>query len=114
MKAALNGAVNFSVLDGWWREGYNGKNGWSIGTEKEYTDPNQQDEDDSRSIYETLEKEIVPLFYERASDKIPVEWLKVVKESMRTLIPQFSLRRMLKEYVTDYYMPAIEEKRVKK
>ncbi len=111
MKAALNGALNFSILDGWWREGYNGKNGWAIGTEKEYTDPNQQDDDDARSIYESLEKEIVPLFYEQNAEKIPVEWLKVVKESMRTLIPQFSLRRMLKEYVDDYYMPAINGKR---
>jgi starch phosphorylase len=114
MKAALNGALNFSILDGWWREGYNGKNGWAIGTEQDYTDPNQQDDDDARSIYETLEKEIVPLFYERNSEKVPVEWLKFVKESMRTLIPQFSLRRMLKEYTTDYYIPAIEEKRAKK
>ena len=108
MKAALNGALNFSILDGWWREGYNGKNGWSIGTEKEYTDLNQQDNDDAQSIYESLEKEIIPLFYERNAEKIPVEWLKVVKESLRTLTPQFSLRRMLKEYMSDYYLPAIE------
>ena len=112
MKAALNGALNFSVLDGWWREGYNGKNGWSIGSEKEYTDIEQQDNDDSLSIYESLEKEIIPLFYETNSDKIPMEWLTMVKESMRTLIPQFSLRRMLKEYMTDYYLPAIQEKKV--
>ena len=112
MKAALNGALNFSVLDGWWREGYNGKNGWPIGAEKEYTDIEQQDNDDSLSIYESLEKEIIPLFYETNSDKIPMEWLTMVKESMRTLIPQFSLRRMLKEYMTDYYLPAIQEKKV--
>jgi starch phosphorylase len=111
MKAALNGALNFSVLDGWWREGYNGKNGWSIGTEKEYTDQNQQDNDDAQSIYETLEKEIVPLYYERNIDKIPVGWLKMVKESLRTLTPEFSLRRMLKEYTNEYYLPAIREER---
>jgi len=114
MKAALNGALNFSVLDGWWREGYNGKNGWSIGTEKDYTDQNQQDNDDAQSIYETLEKEIVPLYYERNIDKIPVGWLKMVKESLRTLIPEFSLRRMLKEYTNDYYLPAIREERITK
>ena len=113
MKAALNGALNFSILDGWWREGYNGKNGWSIGSEKEYTDTDQQDYDDSQSIYESLEKEIVPLFYERNNKKIPVEWLKFVKESLRTLTPQFSLQRMLKEYMTNYYLPAIQEQKVK-
>jgi starch phosphorylase len=113
MKAALNGALNFSILDGWWREGYNGKNGWSIGTEKEYTDTEQQDNDDAVSIYESLEKEIVPLFYERNSNKIPVEWLKVVKESLRTLTPQFSMQRMLKEYMTDYYQPAMLGKKAK-
>jgi starch phosphorylase len=113
MKAALNGALNFSILDGWWREGYNGKNGWSIGTEKEYTDTDAQDNDDAQSIYESLEKEIVPLFYERDNKKVPYEWLKYVKESLRTLTPQFSLQRMLKEYMTDYYLPAIQEKKVK-
>jgi glycogen phosphorylase len=114
MKAALNGALNFSVLDGWWREGYNGKNGWSIGSEKVYTDEEAQDNDDASSIYETLEKEIVPLYYERNTEKLPLGWIKMVKESLRTLTPQFSLRRMLKEYVNDYYVPAILEEKVKK
>jgi len=114
MKAALNGALNFSVLDGWWREGYNGKNGWSIGTEKEYSDQNAQDNDDAQSIYETLEKEIVPLYYERDINKIPVGWLEMVRESLRTLTPEFSLRRMLKEYTTDYYLPAIQEEKTGK
>jgi starch phosphorylase len=111
MKAALNGALNFSILDGWWREGYNGKNGWSIGSETEYSNPETQDAADAQSIYETLEKQIVPLFYERDHEKTPVEWLKLVKECLRTLTPQFSLRRMLKEYMTDYYLPAIEGKK---
>jgi glycogen phosphorylase len=113
MKAALNGALNFSILDGWWREGYNGKNGWAIGNEKEYADTEQQDNDDAVSIYESLEKEIVPLFYERDSNKVPVEWLKMVKESLRTLTPQFSMQRMLKEYMTDYYLPAMTGQKVK-
>jgi starch phosphorylase len=113
MKAALNGALNFSILDGWWREGYNGKNGWSIGVEKEYTDTELQDNDDSLSIYESLEKEIIPLFYERDSNKIPVEWLKMVRESMRTLIPQFSMQRMLKDYMTDYYLPGLNGEKAK-
>jgi starch phosphorylase len=114
MKAALNGALNFSVLDGWWREGYNGKNGWAIGKEIEYATPEEQDAADAQSIYETLEKQIIPLYYERDHTKIPVEWLKYVRESLRTLTPQFSLRRMLKEYTTDYYLPAIREEKAGK
>ena len=110
MKAAMNGVLNFSVLDGWWREGYNGKNGWSIGSEQDYADPNEQDAADAQSIYETLEKQIIPLYYERDHNKVPVEWLKMVKEDLRTLSPQFSLRRMLKEYMSDYYLPAIQKR----
>ncbi len=111
MKAALNGGLNFSILDGWWREGFNNRNGWSIGTDTEYVNPEEQDAADAQSIYETLENQIIPLFYERNGENIPAEWLKMVKENMRTLTPQFSLRRMLKEYVTDYYLPSIEGKK---
>lgn len=107
MKAAINGVLNFSVLDGWWREGYNGSNGWAIGKDMEYSDPELQDFDDANSLYDTLEKKIVPLYYERNQEKTPVEWLKLVREDLRTLVPQFSLRRMLKEYTNDFYLPAI-------
>lgn len=109
MKAALNGTLNFSILDGWWREGYNGQNGWAIGSEKEYANPDDQDNADATSLYELLENQIVPLYYDRNPEKIPAGWLEMVKESMRTLIPQFSLSRMLKEYMSDYYVPAIKE-----
>lgn len=109
MKAAMNGVLNFSVLDGWWREGFNGKNGWAIGEEKDYTDPNEQDERDAQSLYATLENEIIPLYYgSRAGDDIPHAWIERIKESMRTLIPQFSTRRMLKEYLQQAYLPAME------
>jgi starch phosphorylase len=111
MKAALNGGLNFSILDGWWREGFNNSNGWSIGSDNEYTNPEEQDAADAQSVYETLENQIIPLYYERNAESIPAEWLKMVKENMRTLTPQFSLRRMLKEYVTDYYLPSIEGKK---
>ncbi len=109
MKAALNGTLNFSVLDGWWHEGYNGSNGWTIGDETVYQDPNQQDDADSRSLYDTLENEIVPLYYHRrSSDSLPGEWIARVKESIRTLAPQFSMQRMLKEYVNELYLPAMQ------
>jgi starch phosphorylase len=109
MKAALNGVLNFSVLDGWWREGYNGKNGWAIGEDIDTgADPNTQDEADAASLYDVLENEIVPLYYEhRSADNLPSDWIARMKESIRTLGGQFSTRRMLNEYISSFYHPAI-------
>ena len=109
MKAALNGVLNFSVLDGWWREGYNGQNGWAIGEDvSPSASPEEQDEADALSFYETLENEIVPLYYEqRSADNLPSEWIARMKENMRSLAGQFSMRRMVKEYMTEMYEPAI-------
>lgn len=108
MKAALNGTLNFSVLDGWWREGYNGENGWSIGDDTTYSDYNQQDEADAESLYNTLENEIIPLYYtKRSADGLPMDWIARMKESIRTVAPQFSTRRMLKEYFEGMYRPAM-------
>jgi starch phosphorylase len=110
-KAALNGVLNFSVLDGWWREGYNGKNGWAIGEDKDYNDTIQQDRADAESLYDILENEIIPLYYlERSSDGLPGEWIARMKESIRTLTPQFSMRRMVKEYEERLYLPLMENK----
>jgi glycogen phosphorylase len=112
MKAAMNGVLNFSVLDGWWREGYNGHNGWAIGGETQLSDPNQQDEADALSLYETLENEIIPLYYQnRGVDGLPGEWIARMKASIRTLAPQFSTRRMLSEYVNGMYVPAMQSYR---
>ncbi len=112
-KAALNGVLNFSVLDGWWREGFNGRNGWAIGHDVDYQDHTLQDEYDAESMYETLENEIIPLFYDkRSSDGLPGEWLIRVKDAIRTLAPQFSTRRMLQDYMSDLYLPAIRSQQV--
>lgn len=109
MKAALNGVLNLSVMDGWWREGYNGLNGWSIGEDADPVDPNQQDEMDARSIYEQLEKDIIPLYYtNRSVDNIPTGWIARIKEAIRTLAPQFSTRRMVKEYLSEMYLSCME------
>jgi starch phosphorylase len=109
-KAALNGVLNFSILDGWWREGYNGNNGWAIGEEMEYDDPNIQDADDLASLYNILENEIIPLYYDRRpSDSVPVEWVQKIKECIRTLAPRFSMRRMVKEYTEELYLPVMQE-----
>jgi starch phosphorylase len=105
MKAALNGALNFSVLDGWWREAYNGSNGWPIGPDADL-DTEVDDETDANSLYDTLENQIVPLYYnERNIDNVPVDWMAMVKESMRTITAQFSTRRMVKEYIEHLYIP---------
>jgi starch phosphorylase len=110
-KAAVNGALNFSVLDGWWREGYNGKNGWAIGEESAEDAPDVQDRQDEDSLFSILEDEIIPLYYGgRSADNTPTEWLERVKESIRTIAPRFNTRRMLKEYTCDLYVPAIGEK----
>jgi len=107
MKAALNGVLNFSVLDGWWREAFNGDNGWAIGPDADLDDQ-VQDASDAESIYQTLENEIIPLYYtERDANDVPHKWIQRVKESMRTITPQFSTRRMLKEYVERLYLPAM-------
>ena len=106
-KAALNGVLNFSVLDGWWREGFNGQNGWAIGEETDYESEEEQDQADVESLYRTLEHEIIPLFYERSADELPAEWLGWMKDSIRTLAPTFSMTRMVKEYVNAMYLPVL-------
>ncbi len=107
-KAALNGVLNFSILDGWWREGYNGKNGWSIGSDDSHPDQQFQDDLDAESLYDTLENEIIPLYYERSADNMPVEWISRMKESIRTLAPDFSMRRMVKSYAKDMYFELMD------
>jgi starch phosphorylase len=106
-KAALNGQPNCSILDGWWAEAYNGRNGWAIGEAREYHDPNVQDEADSLSLYALLENEIVPSYYERGDDGIPHRWIAIMKEAIRTCAPAFSMRRMVKEYTDRFYVPEI-------
>jgi starch phosphorylase len=107
MKAGLNGVLNFSVLDGWWREAYNGRNGWAIGEDRDPEAAETQDPADAESLYNTLENEIIPLYYDRETFGIPREWIERLKESLRTVTPQFSTRRMLKEYIERLYVPAL-------
>ncbi len=105
-KAGLNGVPNFSVLDGWWQEGFDGQNGWAIGAEREYPNDAAQDEADALSLYATLEDQIVPLFYDRDAQGLPHRWLAVMRASIASVGPDFSFDRMLKEYGTKFYMPA--------
>ncbi len=109
-KAAMNGVINFSILDGWWREGYNGENGWAIGQDKDYTDHDEQDRDDLSSLYDLLENEIIPLYYNtRALDNMSAGWMKYVKSSIQTLTPKYNIRRMVKDYTEGYYIPVLKE-----
>ncbi|MCX7707672.1 MAG: alpha-glucan family phosphorylase, partial [Anaerolineae bacterium] len=105
-KAGLNGVPNFSVLDGWWSEGYDGRNGWAIGAEREYATEAAQDEADALSLYAILEQEIIPAFFERDERGIPTRWLRVMRNSIATVAPDYSFARMLKEYFARYYEPA--------
>jgi glycogen phosphorylase len=104
-KAALNGVPNLSVLDGWWKEGYDEHNGWAVPLPEVPLDDGAQDEVDMTGLYTLLEKEVVPLYYDRSIDDIPHGWCAIVKNAIRTVAPQFSARRMLKEYVHRAYAP---------
>ncbi len=106
MKVVANGGLHLSVLDGWWAEGYAGNNGFAIGAGEEYADLNYQDEVESRALYETLEKSILPLFYERSEDNVPRKWMQIVKQSMKSLCPIFNTNRMVEEYMRLSYEPS--------
>ncbi len=108
MKASLNGVPHLSVGDGWWAEGFNGRNGWLIESEADPEDQAATDAADAESLYRLLEEQIVPAFYERDERLIPRRWLQVVREAMRSNLPRFSARRMVKQYVNEMYMPAAQ------
>jgi len=103
MKVTLNGGLNLSVLDGWWAEAFDGTNGWGITSPD--GDPAAQDDHDAAAVLDLLEREVLPLFYERAAGEIPEGWLRKMKHAMRTLIPRFTADRMLREYVATLYAP---------
>jgi starch phosphorylase len=105
-KAGVNGVPNFSALDGWWEEGYDGNNGWAIGEARAYKDEETQDEADALSLYATLEEEIIPLFFDRDQNGIPQGWVERMRASIVTVGPRFSMDRQVKDYVNCYYAPA--------
>jgi len=108
MKAAANGAQNLSILDGWWVEGYSPDTGWAIGRGEEYTDLKYQDEVESRTIYDILEKDLVPLFYQRGRDGLPRGWLAKMKATFKKLGPVYNTNRMVDEYAQKFYVPATD------
>ena len=111
MKVPANGGLNLSCLDGWWPEAYNGENGWAIGDGRVYEDLAYQDHVEGESLYNLLEREILPLFYDRTIDNLPRKWVARVKESMRTIVPVFNTNRMLRDYTQQMYLPAMRRVR---
>ena len=104
-KASVNGVINFSVLDGWWAEGYTQNNGWTIGSNQEYDSYEAQDQADSQSLYRTLEEKIIPTFYDRDKNGMPTKWIELMKNSIITTGGKYSTARMLVDYTNNYYMP---------
>jgi starch phosphorylase len=111
MKAAINGAVNVSILDGWWCEGYSPEVGFKIGNGEEYDNAERQDNLESQFLYDVLEREVVPLFYKRNSANFPYEWVKIVKSSMAMACSDFTSGRMVGDYAKRFYVPAINASR---
>jgi len=109
IKAAANGVLNLSVADGWWAEGYDGTNGWTIGTVEKgrLEDTVHTDEEDSRSLYSLLENSVIPTFYDREVSGLPEKWISMIKRSMQTLGPKFTSERMLLQYYQEMYLPTV-------
>jgi starch phosphorylase len=103
MKAALNGVPQISTIDGWWEEGYDGTNGWAV------DDPQANEEGaiTANALYDVLEQQVVPLFYDRDSEDLPRRWLKTMKNAIRVAGQQFTARRMVEQYARGYYAPSI-------
>jgi starch phosphorylase len=113
MKAAFNGVVNLSVLDGWWAEGYQGDNGWAIKPASLQLDEQRRDREESRSLYELLEDRVLPLYYDNRKDLgYSPEWIKLARRSMVSLLPRFNSMRMLGEYLNKFYRPASQQGRI--
>jgi glycogen phosphorylase len=106
MKAALNGSLNLSILDGWWAEYYDGENGWAIPTADSAGDGAERDKLEADSLYDLIENQIAPRFYDRGHDGVPTRWVASIRHTLATLSPSLSADRMLRQYVTELYVPA--------
>ena len=107
MKASINGVPHLSIGDGWWAEAYSGQNGWLIDGRTDSSDPVAVDAADAESLYQLLETEVVPRFYERDARGIPTRWLDTVRQAILSVGPRFSARRMVREYAEAMYGPAL-------
>jgi starch phosphorylase len=105
MKAGCQGCLNLSILDGWWREGYDGTNGFAIGEDAHADSVEAQDRTDSANLYKVLTQQVIPLFYQRDAQGIPRQWIQRIRRAMVTLVPQFTTMRVVREYTEKYYLP---------
>ena len=105
MKAAMNGGLNVSVYDGWWCEGYDPEHGWTIGPHEKQGDDGHEDHLDAIDLYRVLSEEVVPCYYRRGDDGLPHDWIARMRLAMRTLTPQFSTSRMVRDYCDEFYLP---------
>jgi glycogen phosphorylase len=105
MKAGCHGCLNLSILDGWWREGYDGTNGFAIGEDAHANSVEEQDRMDSANLYKALTEQVIPLFYQRDAQGIPRQWIQRIRRAMVTLVPRFTTNRMVREYTENYYLP---------
>ncbi len=108
MKAAANGVLNFSTLDGWWDEAFDPAVGWAIGRRETYVDPAYRDQLESDALYDMLERDVAPAFYDRGVDGLPRRWLEMMQRSLATLNSFFNTHRMVREYTERYYAPLAE------
>jgi starch phosphorylase len=111
MKAAINGVLNCSILDGWWDEAYEHDLGWAIGRREDYANPDEADEIEGHALYDLLEKQIIPMFYERDAAGLPLGWLARMKQCISMLAPVFNTNRMVQEYFGKLYAPALHRGR---
>jgi starch phosphorylase len=111
MKSALNGGLNLSVRDGWWDEWFDGANGWSIPSADGVQDPDRRDELESAALYDLLAQSVAPLFYDRNGDGLPRRWLEMILHTLGALGPRVQAARMVREYVTELYVPAARASR---
>ncbi len=111
MKAALNGGLNLSIRDGWWDEWYDGDNGWAIPSAEGSADPDHRDDVEAAALYDLIENEVAPKFYERDASGVPVQWVEMVRHTLRSLGPKVLARRMVRDYVVELYVPAAESSR---
>ncbi len=112
MKAGMNGAINLSVLDGWWGEGYDGSNGWAIKPAPTYMEEYRRNKEESQTLYEILQDRVIPAYYDRGKMGYSPEWVKMSKRSMATILPRFNSGRMVGEYVSKFYLSASQQGRL--
>ena len=109
MKAAMNGVINLSVLDGWWGEGYEGDNGWAIKPASSALEQYRRNREEAQTLYELLQDQVIPLYYKRGPGGYSPEWIKIAKRSMASILPRFNAARMVHEYVGKFYLPASQQ-----